>query len=138
MKAEAKMLTVAEFIKKHGIGFACEGTNENPNMEDSADMHHWLCTLTRGAESMEVHFSMGSAHQGKEPEAAEVLDCLASDSAGLENNPSFEDWAEEYGYDADSRKAEKTYQACLEQAEKLKAFLGADAFEELLYHTERE
>lgn len=72
------------------------------------------------------------------PDLASVLDCLASDSVSVENSPVFEDWADEFGYDTDSRKAEKTFQACCEQARTLRALLGPATFDILLYETERE
>lgn len=135
-------ITVEQFIEKHGITMTVQPAGSNPNMENSHTMDNWRCCFSfpcaeRHTRLMEVYFSVGVGHNGKAPEAADVLDCMASDSAGIDNNQTFEDWAGEYGYDPDSRKAEKTYRACLEQAEKLKTFLGADAFDELLYHTER-
>ncbi len=42
------------------------------------------------------------------PEMEEVLQCLVSDS-NVRNYLSFEDWASDFGYDEDSRKAEKIY-----------------------------
>lgn len=57
------------------------------------------------------------------PVAASVLHCLCSD-ADAENHDTFEEWASEFGYDPDSRSAEKTYQACLENARKLRRALG--------------
>jgi hypothetical protein len=72
------------------------------------------------------------------PSLIEVLDCLAMDANGIENASSFEDWCGEYGYDTDSRKAEKTYRICARQVEKLRAMLGREAYEELLYGVERE
>ncbi len=87
---------------------------------------------------MTTIFSMGFGHNGHEPKAAEVLSCLASDAAGFDNAQSFEDWADEYGYDADSRKAEKIYKAVEKAAHRLRAFLGDSAYETLLFHTESE
>lgn len=71
------------------------------------------------------------------PDAETVLDCLAFDCSGTENARSFEEWADEYGYDHDSRKAEATYRACQETAAKLARFLGEEAFQTLLFNTER-
>jgi hypothetical protein len=71
------------------------------------------------------------------PTLGEVLDCLASDAASVDNARSFEDWASDFGYDTDSRKAKRTYKTCEKQAAKLKALLGDEAYEQLLYHTER-
>lgn len=62
---------------------------------------------------------------------------LALDSQGLESSRGFEDWAAEYGFDTDSRKAEKLYKACLDVSEKLKRFLGDEQYDQLLNHTEQ-
>jgi hypothetical protein len=71
------------------------------------------------------------------PDAGTVLDCLAADAAGHDNADSFEDWAAEYGYETDSRKAERTYNLTGTQAGKLRRFLGNVLYEELLYQVER-
>jgi hypothetical protein len=52
--------------------------------------------------------------------ASLVLDCSVLDCGG------FEDWAAEYGFDADPRKAEAIYRQCLEIALKLRAAVGED------------
>lgn len=57
------------------------------------------------------------------PDLADVLYSLASDSDALDSS-GFEEWAEDYGYDTDSRKAEATYRTCLELALKLRNALG--------------
>lgn len=64
------------------------------------------------------------------PAAADVLASLALDSSVLDSG-TFEDWAAEYGYDADSREAEKTYRQCLEIALKLRAAIGDDGLQAL-------
>lgn len=144
--------TILDFIKHHGINSTAQRTSSNPSMD--RDMDHWKVRLTRSFTgvaqyadrngkaaprrytlSMTVPFSMGYGHHGKEPEAADVLSCLASDAANV-NMSSFEDWRSDLGYDTDSRKAERTYKTCEKQADKLKRFLGQDAYDELLYHTE--
>lgn len=66
-----------------------------------------------------------------------VLDCLASDSATVENARSFEEWCGDLGYDTDSRRAERTWKACVSTARRLKQFLGDDLFRELLQEVER-
>jgi hypothetical protein len=65
-----------------------------------------------------------------EPDAAGIIACLVMD-AGVIDHASFEDWADEYGYDPDSRSAERTYRACLETALQLRAAVG-DAGLEIL------
>lgn len=61
-----------------------------------------------------------------DPTAAVVLEALLMDAAGIENARGFEDWATEYGYDPDSRKAEHIYNAATRQTEGLKRLLGDD------------
>lgn len=99
---------------------------------------HWACCLSSsGAADLILEFSQGSAHT-KPPTIAEVLDCLASDSSGIENSRDFEEWAGEYGYDTDSRKAERIYNLALLQSERLNKFLGSAAYHDLLWEVERE
>lgn len=62
------------------------------------------------------------------PSADSVLSCLARDAIGSES--TFEDWANEYGYDTDSRKALATYMECQETATKLRK-VGLRDFEAL-------
>ena len=86
---------------------------------------------------MSLVFSMGSGHGGKRPELADVLDCLASDAAGYENARSFADWCADYGYDVDSRRAERTFKAVERQATSLHRVLGESAYRTLLWDIER-
>lgn len=136
---EREFMPLADFIASAGITMACEESDDNPNMDsDSRDrMDHWKCLLRSGRSRLTIYFSMGIGHHGNQPELAEVLDCLSSDASGIENARSFEDWCADYGYNADSRKAERTFRTCERQANKLKKFLGDSAYETLLWRTER-
>jgi hypothetical protein len=133
---ETVTVTIDQFIRANRISMTAERWHENPSMLDSANMDHWKCALRSGNKRMTVYFSMGYGHNGKAPKVADVLDCLSSDASGIENARSFEDWCSEYGYDTDSRKAEKTFKTCEHQAKRLSNFLGSDAFQTLLWHTE--
>lgn len=130
--------TIQAFIAAEQLEMTVSRTARNPHMIEQMP-RNFDCTIRQvgrgNPQSMRVHFSQGAAHT-KAPTLAEVLSCLASDASGIENACSFEDWAGDYGYDADSRKAEKTYHICQEQAEDLRNLLGHDAYETLLYHTE--
>ncbi len=66
----------------------------------------------------------------KPPVLKDVLYSLIMDSDVL-NHDSFESWAGDFGYDIDSRKAEKTYHDCLAIALKLKGIIGNEAMEKL-------
>lgn len=148
-------ISIEQFLSDNRITMTAERVDRNPNMPDSNGMDHWKCVFTRHfttdalytnmttGESrprtytarMTTYFSMGYGHKGKEPGAADVLDCLASDSSSVSD--SLEDWCSNYGYDTDSRKAERTYKACVHAASRLKTFLGDAAYETLVYNTER-
>jgi len=72
-----------------------------------------------------------------QPKLEDILDSLAMDVAGVIDHQSFEDWAGDYGYDPDSRKAEKVYRACQKLCSDLVGLLGKDTVEALVYETER-
>jgi hypothetical protein len=64
------------------------------------------------------------------PSAPDVLYCLATDADVL-NYTGFDQWAGEFGYDTDSRKAEATYRACLDIALQLRNGIGDEALRAL-------
>lgn len=65
-----------------------------------------------------------------EPTLRDVLHCLMSDGDAI-NYLSFEDWADNFGYDKDSRKAEKIYQACLQTGLTFRNSIGEKKLAEL-------
>lgn len=64
------------------------------------------------------------------PSLADLVYCLVSDASAIDH-PTFESWADEYGYDSDSRKGEALYRQCLEIALKLRAAIGDSGLEQL-------
>jgi len=68
--------------------------------------------------------------QGVKPELADVLHSLLMDGEAFFNAQSFEDWASEYGYDKDSRKAEAIYRQCDAIGRKLAAALPKEIIEQ--------
>lgn len=58
-----------------------------------------------------------------EPDALDVLYSLVMDAGAIDHG-NFESWAGDYGYDTDSRSAEKIYRDCLEIALKLRSAIG--------------
>ena len=72
------------------------------------------------------------------PELTDVLDCLASDASTVEYVRNFEDWADELGYDSDSRHAEQIYNTIERQAKELRYILATrEVYERLLFEVER-
>jgi hypothetical protein len=131
---------LAAFIEENGIRMSAEWADSNPNMDDPVPgSSHWRCRFrsSKVRGSMTIYFSMGPAHT-REPEVAEVLECLALDASGFENARGFADWCGDYGYDTDSRRAERTHRAVARQAAELRRFLGESAYDALLWRTERE
>lgn len=57
------------------------------------------------------------------PDPLDVIWSLVCDSRVIDYS-GFEDWADSYGYDTDSRSAESIYRECLTLAIKLRAVLG--------------
>ena len=125
--------TIRALVERWGIKIESSMVGENPNAPDWRDANHYRVTLrTRTPKrQLSIYFSQGyGIHE--DPTASGVLSCLVSDASGIDNALSFEEWAREYGYDTDSRKAERTYKACEEQARKLRAFLGDERYSEIL------
>ncbi len=131
--------TLRQFIASHNVRMTADWADSNPHMSGGMPngSSHYKCTLRCGRRQMTVYFSQGPAIC-REPTVEDVLDCIASDAAGFENAGSFEDWAGDYGYDTDSRSAEKTYRVIETQARKLRQLLYTeDAYKALLFDTER-
>lgn len=60
----------------------------------------------------------------KTPAVADVVYCLCSDARAGELD--FDDFCSEFGYDSDSRKAERIWQACKDACIKARVLFGAD------------
>lgn len=133
------MKTIHDLIAKNAIRIICKRTNSNPAMADLGDnARHWHITLVNGKSGNRLRslkFSQGSALTA-EPTAADVLDCLASDASSVENARDFENWCYEFGYETDSRRAEKIYKTIKAQTVKLKELMGAD-YKALLFDIDR-
>lgn len=63
------------------------------------------------------------------PKLIDVLYSLVMDAGALDYD-CFEDWASDYGYDPDSRAAEKIYNDCMAIALKLRRVIDLDAARE--------
>lgn len=86
-----------------------------PNKHDKKEYDRltgWNVRLTDHGLNNLLSFS-----KAKPPTIEDVLYCLLSDSDA--NSMSFSEWCDMFGYDNDSLKARKTYDACQENADKL-------------------
>ena len=68
-------------------------------------------------------------------QTVDAATAILSEAAGYENATCFEDWAADYGYDTDSRAAERIYRAIGRTHANVKRLLGDD-FEALVYTNE--
>ena len=64
------------------------------------------------------------------PTLEEILWCLVMDSSVLDYG-TYEEWGRELGYDEDSRKGEKIYRDCLQQALRFNQLVGHETIEKL-------
>ncbi len=115
-------------------GLTAEISYGAPFRDDWPDAHPYTVTLRYQQRAMTVPFYAGPAWS-REPELDDVMDCLCSDALCVINTSSFEDWANELGFDSESRRAERTYQQVQQQTQDLRQLLGDD-FEQTI-RTER-
>jgi hypothetical protein len=131
------MTTLAEFAEGHGITAAA--TYVGTEADGGVYFDVWAVKLTmEGTDrTMATMFHMGIGHNGMAPTVVDVLSSFTADAAGIENAGGFEEWADEYGYDTDSRKAEDTYNATRRQTDQLAEFLG-EFYDTALWDTDPE
>lgn len=118
-----------------GIGHCPAYKNPPKHMAGNVDAYRrdiavqWECENGKAARIMHgVDFISGKSPILPDP--LDVLHSLIMDASALDAG-GFEEWARDYGYDTDSRKAEAIYRACLEIALKLRAGLGDAVLSEL-------
>lgn len=122
------MTELEALCEKHGIEIEYHyGANSPPPDSDWKPASSWSVTLTHKGESLVTDFFGGALVM--DPMTAGVLHCLISDTTSVDNARSFEEWANNFGYDTDSRKAEAIFRSCGEMAVEVHEFLG-DLFDE--------
>jgi hypothetical protein len=127
------MTTLKSLISRDGVVAHVDyGTTYTvPPAFRSEGAKTWTVRLTRKRRQITVPFFTGSAIT-HDPTPHDVLECLLSDA--VDGEMIFEEWAEDLGYDADSREAYATWKACGKIAKRVRRFLGDDeTFEEYAY-----
>lgn len=113
------------FCEKYGIKIKWEflGREVNKAWGDSAERNHWKFTIRRKGKSYTNDFwdsIINSKHiEPKEPTSYDLLACLTKYHPG-----TFEDFCDEFGYNTDSRNAERTYKAVMKEYEGLRRVFG--------------
>jgi len=136
--SEPNQQTIAQFIKKHGIGVKSKlvvNAFDHADGDWRSSKHHYKVTFRRkGALPLTVDFWMGSAianmgTPSEGPSGEDVLDCLITDiQCGW---MSFEEYCSEFGVNSDSIKEQKLHMSCMKLVTKIYKFLGHELMKEL-------
>ena len=116
-----------KFAQKHGIKLSFIGDSKYKKhfTGDKEQRYVFKCRLTRAGQSYTFDFGQSIKSGAEEPTIYDVLACLQKYDVG-----DFENFCSDFGYDNDSRAAERTYKAvCKEFAAVDRLF--SDIIEEL-------
>ena len=81
-------------------------------MSDKDSRYVFKITLKKGGKQFTFNFGQSIAEGSNEPTLYSVLTCLQKYDVG-----TFENFCDDFGYDYDSRTAEKTYKAVVKEFE---------------------
>lgn len=116
-----------DFAKKHNIKLSLIGEPEYKHHFEDDDTKRWVfkMKLQRGVHSCTFNFGQSLKAGAKVPTAYDVLACLTKNDPG-----TFEIFCSDFGYDIDSKKAERIYKAVIKEWEGVERVMG-DIIEEL-------
>ena len=122
----------ANFLRKHEITFSFKLANtKKPSWkDDSRPVNHFIVTFKRGKNkcSFDYFDSIHNYQKGiTEIRAYNALTCCSSE---INCPDTFEDFCSEFGYDEDSRSAEKTFRALKKMSDKLQKFFDSEEIRE--------
>jgi hypothetical protein len=118
----------ADLLTKHGIVFSFKLSNTKVLSwkDNSSPVNHFIATFKRGKDKCSFDFfdSQNNYVKGvKTLDAYSVLTCCSSE---INCPETFEDFCSEFGYEEDSRKAEKTFRALKKFSDKLNKFFNTE------------
>ena len=130
--------SLSDYVAAQGI--TCEIIRDRgAQVQDGWEHHAYTVKLTNPATgaTIETPWKQGYGIETSPTDTpAEVLDSLLADAWGFTED--FEEWASEYGYDSDSRKAYQIWEQVRDQRPAVVAFLGGEsAFEDVATNYER-
>jgi hypothetical protein len=143
---------VLEFTRNMGFGAKFKRFGAGDGDRASWRGYHWVVELSYDGRTFSCDFTQGEAHRGKSrkspldvvvpenertgirhyahaPTLEGVLTCLQSDASAPD---TFEEFADEFGYDRDSRKAEAVWRSCRETRLKLLDLFGGRKFAQFI------
>lgn len=93
---------------------------------DKENRHIFRCRLANDLGSYNFDFGQSIASGSTPPTAYDILACLQKYDVG-----SFEDFCGDFGYDTDSRTAERTYKAVCKEFEAIDKLFTSEQIEQL-------
>lgn len=116
-----------DLLKKLGVSFSVKYLDHDFYFDDDKEKRDiYSVTFRRGNKRFSLKFGQSIANQGAPPTAYDVLACIQKYDPG-----TFENFCSEFGYDTDSRKAEKIYKAVCKEWQKVSTFFTSNEIEEL-------
>jgi len=105
------MTDIKRLIEANNLEFGCLKVDVNPYMpQDSADLRHFLCSLTGEALDFEFYVSMGDQIEDDIPSAEFALSLLLEDVAAYKGCAGFSDFARLIGFEEGDRAAEVAFE----------------------------
>lgn len=94
--------------------------------ENTRDIYNITIKNPKGEYTFKFGNSISDTLENKEPKPYNVLACLTT-----YDPEDFKNFCDSYGYEEDSRKAERTYKAVVEELENLKRLFTIEELEQL-------
>lgn len=122
--------SIAEWLDQHDATVTAEA--HGLQRVDDWDAYAFSVTLHLDGRTLTASWSQGTAHPADSVDSADVVRGIVSDALSVRDARDFEDWAETFGYDTDSRRAESLYRQCAALLDEVRAWSGGPgAFAEL-------
>jgi len=123
-------MNIQEFMNQHDFNLVCDKINLKDIDKDGWKHTSYACRLIYQEKSMDFPYHMG-IYYTEEPKIGQVLESLILDCQCGEYE-TFEGFCDEFGYDTDSRKAQKAYEHCKKIKKGMKRLLGEELYQQYL------
>ena len=122
----------ADFLNKWEIKFSAKLSNtKEPSWTTRGQHNHFLVKFSRGRKSVSFDYFDSEKNYQDGKTVIRPYDALACCSNELDCAETFEEFCGDFGYDLDSRSAEKTFRALKKMSKKMSAFFTGEMADEL-------